>query len=104
MEKFEQQKRYERAQKRVKDEKGFYSHLTVYIIINIFLLFINTDFINQGFSQWTQWHIYFTPFFWGIGLFFHWIKVFNPNIVFSKQWEERKIKEIMDQDDRDNFF
>jgi hypothetical protein len=37
-------------------------------------------------------------FFWGIGLAAHWLGVFGKNIVFSKAWEERKIKEFMDKD------
>ncbi|KAA1244284.1 2TM domain-containing protein [Aquimarina sp. RZ0] len=95
---------YDRAKKRVEAEKGFYSHLTAYIIVNIFLFLINSNFINDGFNNWLNWNLYLTPFFWGIGLFFHWIKVFNPNIIFSKQWEERKIKEIMDKDDTIDFL
>jgi hypothetical protein len=39
-----------------------------------------------------------TPFFWGIGLAFHWFGVFGKNIVFSKEWEDRKMKEFMDKD------
>lgn len=104
MEKYDKRQKYKAAKKRVEAEKGFYSHLTAYVIINIFLLFINSDFIDQGFTRWLQWNLYITPFFWGIGLFFHWVKVFNPNIIFSKQWEQRKIKEIMDQDDTVDFL
>lgn len=104
MEKFERRSTYKRAKKRVEEEKGFYKHLTAYIIVNIFLLFINSDFIDEGFTNWLQWNLYITPFFWGIGLFIHWIKVFNPNIIFSKQWENRKIKEIIDKDDTVDYL
>ncbi|MHA7057731.1 2TM domain-containing protein [Aquimarina sp. M1] len=104
MENLEQQNNYRHAKKRVQEEKGFYSHLTAYVIVNIFLLFINSDFIDEGFNNWLQWNLYITPFFWGIGLFFHWVKVFNPNIIFSKQWEKRKIKEIMEKDDTVDLF
>ena len=99
MEKSEQQKRYENAQKRVQDERGFYSHLTIYIVINIILLFINTNFSSQGFKSWAQWNLYITPLLWGIGLFFHGLKTFNKKIVFGKDWEERKIRELMEDED-----
>ncbi len=99
MEKFEEQKRYEKAKKRLEREKGFYSHLTVYIIINIALLFINSDFIDEGFNNWLDWNLYITPIAWGIGLFFHGISVFGRNTFFNKNWEEKKIKELMDKDD-----
>lgn len=104
MENSEQQKKYLIAKKRVQEEKGFYTHLTVYIIVNILLLFINSDFKNEGFNNWLNWNLYITPFFWGIGLFFHWVKVLNPNIIFSRQWEKRKIKEVMDKDDTIDFL
>ncbi|WP_378184033.1 2TM domain-containing protein [Aquimarina sp. SS2-1] len=104
MENSERNKKYIRAKKRVQEEKGFYSHLTAYVIVNIFLLFINSNFIDEGFNNWLEWNLYLTPLLWGIGLFFHWVKVFNPNIIFSKQWEERKIKEIMDNDDTKDFL
>ncbi len=99
MKNFEEQKRYENAKKRVEREKGFYSHLTVYIIINIALLFINSDFLDDGFNKWLNWNLYATPVLWGIGLLFHGISVFSKNPLFSKRWEEKKIKELMDKDD-----
>ncbi|MCW9036803.1 2TM domain-containing protein, partial [Altibacter sp.] len=37
MEPFENEQ-YKKAQKKVKELKGFYSHLTVYIVINLVLL------------------------------------------------------------------
>lgn len=98
----EQQKKYERAKKRVENEKGFYIHLCIYLIINILLLFINTNFASQGFKNWLQWHLYVTPLLWGIGLFFHWIKAFEKNPFFSKNWEENRIKKIMEEEE--DFF
>ncbi len=95
----EYNKNYERAKDSVKKIKGFYTHLTFYIIINLVVLFVNTNFESQGFKSWSQWHLYVTPIFWGIGLLIHGIHVFNPFNMFSKKWEEKKIKEFMDEDD-----
>lgn len=90
---------YIRAKKRVEDEKGFYGHLTAYIIVNLFIISIN--FINSDTTlhDFLSWNIFVVPFFWGIGLFFHWIKTFEKNPFFSKDWEERKIKEIMNNEE-----
>ena len=92
-----EEKRYLRAQKKIKEIKGFYWHLFWYLAVNIFLwvsIFINLD-VDESFFQYGH---FFTAFFWGIGLFFHWFGVFGKNIAFTRDWEERKIKEFMDKD------
>lgn len=88
-----------RAKKRVEDIKGFYTHLTVYILVNIFIILANIGVfsgteIRMGMPGWG---FFITPFFWGIGLFFHGLWVFGPTIPFLKNWEERKMKEFMDK-------
>ena len=75
------------------------------ITFGLFLLIINAIIIfgviaayDWDFSQLFNFNAYSTAFFWGIGLAFHWVGVFGKGIVFSKKWEERKIKELMDKD------
>lgn len=92
-----EEERYVRAQKRVKQIKGFYWHLFWYLVVNVFLLAIIYKNLGTNESFFDYGH-FSTPFFWGIGLFFHWLGVFGRNIVFSKDWEERKVKEFMDKD------
>ena len=92
-----EEERYLRAKKRVKEIQGFYWHLFWYLAVNIFLwvmIYRSLDNAENFFSFGT----FSTPFFWGIGLVAHWASVFGKNLVFSKQWEERKIKEYMDKD------
>ena len=96
------EERYARAQKRIEDIKGFYWHLFWYLAVNIFITFGSAfgNFIRVGemevgslnFGMFSVW------FFWGIGLIGHWIRVFGKNIFFSKDWEELKIKDLMDKD------
>lgn len=89
---FNNQERYQRAQKRVKDIKGFYSHLAVYCFVIPFIIFINLKFSPQFHWFW------FSTLGWGLGLFFHWVKVFGLNALgLGKNWEERKIKEFMNK-------
>ena len=93
---------YKRAVKKVKALKGFYGHLTVYLIINLFLLYIYTW--EEGLVKRLQdLSNYFTAFFWGIGLLAHAAGVFMPNIIFGREWEERKIKELMEKDKRNSW-
>lgn len=76
----------EKAHKRVKDKKDFYSHLTSYIITISFLLFINI-FTAPGYL-WVVW----PAMGWGIGLAFHAFGIFFTN---DDDWEEKELqKEI----------
>jgi pilus assembly protein TadC len=88
---------YARAKKKLKKLLGFYRHLTVYILVNIFLIIlitVNRD-DNEGFWDFRT---FSTAIFWGIGLMFHFFGVFAPDFLFGKNWEERKMKEYMDKD------
>ncbi|SFS30200.1 2TM domain-containing protein [Lutibacter maritimus] len=95
-----EEQKYIRAKKRVKAIKGFYVHLTVYILVNAFL--IATRVFTEGeFNNFWQWQTYNTAIFWGIGILFHAFNVFGMKFLLGKNWEEKKIKEIMDNDKRD---
>ncbi|MDO4229946.1 MAG: 2TM domain-containing protein [Capnocytophaga sp.] len=85
------QKAYEKAKKRVKKLKGFYEHLFIYIIVNLFIVGLNL--YQSPTKLWCVWVI----FGWGVGLFSHAMSVFVPNIFLGKNWEERKIKELMEK-------
>lgn len=90
---------YKAAKKRVSDIKGFYMHLTVYLFINtaIFIVTTRDEGILEGLTDIGN---YTTLFFWGIGLVAHWASVFGVNFIFGKEWEDRKIKQLMDQDNK----
>lgn len=101
---FRQEHSYIKAKKRVKDIKGFYVHLSVYIVVNIFISgVIMYGLISGGDSFYetlSNFGVYSTWVFWGIGMFFHWLGVFGfKSIGFGRDWEERKIKEMMQKDD-----
>ncbi|RBP30214.1 MULTISPECIES: 2TM domain-containing protein [Bacillus] len=82
---------YLRAKKRIENLKAFYIHLTVYILVNLMLFFIN---ISSDSSK--LWFLY--PLGgWGIGIVIHGLTTF-PFGIFGKKWEERKIKEYMEKD------
>lgn len=89
---------YERAKKHVKEIKGFYTHLIVYLVVNVLIL-IN-DFRFADWDNINFW-MFSTAFFWGIGLLFHAYGVFGKHLIFNKEWEERKIREFMEKDKMD---
>lgn len=95
--KFLEQEKYERAAKKVKRIKGFYSHLAVYIVINLMIVIINIQNLNEG-ESYFQWQNFTTLGFWGIGVLAHGMAVFVPDFILGKNWEEQKIKELMDKE------
>lgn len=97
----------EKAIKKLTILKGFYSHLVVYLIINLLgLLFFlmygvaNMDKLadlDPNIREWINWNIMLTPLLWGIGLFFHWLYVFQKKPSSLGDWEERQIKKYMEK-------
>ena len=102
---FEQSDKLIRAQKKVKELKGFYIHLLVYVLVNLFLMTITITAIMSAGESFTEalFNIgtFSTPFFWGIGLAFHAAKVFGFNPFFSEDWEQRQISKYVEQEERD---
>lgn len=88
---------YLRAQKRVNKILGFYRHLIIYLIINTFLIILVT--YNSDGPFW-RFETFSTAIFWGIGLAFHAMGAFGSDWLFGKNWENRKIKEYMDKENR----
>lgn len=90
------------AYRKVRRIKGFYSHLKVYIIVNIIIIISN---LNNGFignrieiRGFRDWEVYSTAFYWGIALAIHAFTVFGPDIFFNKDWEDRKIQKYMEKE------
>ena len=106
-----EQEKYERARKRVDAIKGFHKHITAYIIVNFFFLIIKTNIMSAfadrkfdwNFDAWLQWNTWGTLVLWGIGLTIHGLYVYRHKFKFLKNWEERKIKEFMDEDNTNNW-
>jgi ABC-type protease/lipase transport system fused ATPase/permease subunit len=90
--KYEEEERYLRAKKRVKDIKDFYIVLIVYLVSNLIALFVNLMW-SPGFL----WSL-FSIFGWGIVLVFHGMKVFNFFSFLGKDWEEKKLIEFMENE------
>ena len=88
-----EEERYEAAKKRVEDIKGFYVHVLIYLSVN-FLLFVINIMSSPG-----QYWFYWPLFGWGIGVLIHGLSVFVFEGLFGRQWEDKKIKQIMEKED-----
>jgi hypothetical protein len=87
---------YYRAQKRVKEIKSFYLHLIAYALINPIIIVVNLM-TSPGYLY----------FWWcllggGVAIFLHGLKAFKNPPFINEQWEERKIKELMEKDKQSN--
>ncbi|MES2412120.1 MAG: 2TM domain-containing protein [Bacteroidota bacterium] len=94
--------KYQEALKRVKRIKGFYSHLMVYVVINVMLLIVNYKNLDAS-ENFLGWQVFNTAIFWGIGLLAHAFSVFTPTMLMGKDWEERKIKELMEKEKQNKW-
>ncbi|WP_046744303.1 2TM domain-containing protein [Kordia zhangzhouensis] len=85
---------YIKARKHVEKLKEFYYNLASYCLVIPFLIFINWR------TSWEFQWFWFPMFGWGIGLAFHAMGVYIEDGRFGKNWEERKIREYMEQEER----
>jgi hypothetical protein len=82
---------YNEARKKVRRLRNFYSHVAMYVAVSTFLTFVNW-YTNPG-HWWVKW----VWIGWGIGIFFNGLGLYKRNILFTDEWEERKIKEEMEK-------
>ena len=80
---------YEQAKKRVEAKKGFYIHLTVYILVNILLVLIWAFAADRGFP----WFI-FPLGGWGIGILCHFLSVFVFVGKSDKSAVEKEVEKV----------
>ena len=83
---------YAQAKRTVQKRKSFYIHAIVYFCVNAFILASNGITSDKGIADA---ECYFMALFWGFGLLGHACSVFVPDFIFGKEWEERKIKKII---------
>jgi energy-coupling factor transporter transmembrane protein EcfT len=81
-------KKYLKAKKRLEDLKSFYTHIIAYIILIPIWIFINYK------TYWDFKWFWIPIFGMGVSIIIHAFKVFG----YNNGWEERKIKEFMEND------
>ncbi|OXB11517.1 histidine kinase [Flavobacterium plurextorum] len=90
--KYSEEDKYFLAKKKVGDIKGFYGNLASYVFVNAILIFVNL--YTSPEYLWFFWPL----LWWGIGVVFHGLRVFDVFPVLGKDWEEKKIKEFMEKE------
>ncbi|MCB0374532.1 MAG: histidine kinase [Sinomicrobium sp.] len=83
--------RYKRAKEKVDALKSFYTNIIAYCIIMSFLALLN--YMTNDFPW-----VIFPAAGWGLGIIFRAMKVYGYHPVLGKGWEERKMKQFMDNE------
>lgn len=91
------EERYRRAKKKLERIKSFYIHLFIYCIFVLFFIWLN---LRSSDFPWAL----FPIAGWGLGVLGHASDTFDHNIPFGKRWEERKIKEFMQEEEQQIRF
>jgi hypothetical protein len=84
------EERLARARRRLAALKGFYIHLFVLATVLAGLLLIN---LAAGGPWWVLWVL----LGWGIGILAHAITVFGRTSQAIADWEEKKLRQFMDE-------
>ncbi|MGJ8667232.1 MAG: 2TM domain-containing protein [Patiriisocius sp.] len=88
--------KYYRAKERLSLIKKFYVSLSMFILFAIFLAWLNY-YIDGWRHPWFLWAVGG----WGLGLIFQGAKAFNWNPILGKNWEARKMKEFMEENENE---
>lgn len=91
------EEKYIRAAEKVRATRKYYGKLITFAIACAFFIGLNY-YIDELRNPWFLWVVGF----WGLGLAIEAFKLFGTNIMFGKGWEDRKIKELMDKESREN--
>jgi hypothetical protein len=96
--------KYQRAAKRVKELKGFYRHVRIFVVVNLFLFILKSkllhfylpvDFPTEDyFYDW----IYGNLLVWLVILAIHGLFLFRNKITIFKKWEKRQIEKYIEKD------
>ena len=100
----EKNQRYLRAKKKMEMQRKFYKHLVVYLVVNIVISSVKIyDYMSEGdtfqealFTLDT----YLTWLIWGLFVLLQAVKTFKTDVFLGADWEERKIREYMNENNR----
>ena len=102
---------YETAKKRVGDIKGFYVHLTLFILVSVLILASKGTIlevmteksleVDPNFVAWLDWNFIAVILIWGTVILIQGLVVFGRPLI--KKWEKRKIEAYL-RKDRDGIL
>jgi hypothetical protein len=78
----------------------FYRHMFVFVVFIAALWALNAwqIYMSNKLIRWYSWWAMWPTLGWGIGLLAHGLAVLPIWTFFSDDWEDRKVKELMERD------
>ena len=88
--------------RRVHQLAEFYRHVFVYGIVIGLLWCVNACLIYSGSvpTKWWSWWAVWPTLGWGFGIIAHGIAILPGWSLFSQDWEERKVKELLEREQK----
>lgn len=100
----DRQQKYLRAKKRTEELRKFYKHVIIYVALNIAIsAFKLRLYMRDGESfeeVMTRLDMYIVWVIWGVFLLLQAIKTYRSNVILGSDWEEKKIREFMNEGKR----
>jgi hypothetical protein len=100
----EKNQRYLRAKKRTEALRKFYKHLIVYVVVNLVISGFKIKGYMEGgdsfeealvlLDTWIVWAV------WGVFVVLQAVRTFKSNVILGADWEEKKIREYMNENNR----
>lgn len=88
--------------RRVRRLAEFYRHLVIYLVIMTTIWVLSLVFMKEWPSQWWRWWTIWPTIGWGIGVLGHGLSVLPRRGFFSLDWEEKKVRELMQRERTDS--
>lgn len=94
----------ENAEKRVKELKGYYRHIFIFIVVNGFLYLLKTGVLNSLLPETFPKESYYYDWIntniliWAVILVVHTLILQRHKLTFFKKWEARQIQKYMEED------
>ncbi len=104
--------KYEKAVKYARGFREFYKHLVTYLVFVVVLLIFKTRivyFVQVNSEQpdpellaWVHANIFWIPIIWGAAVLMQGLYVYRHKFLFFNGWEDRKVKELMEEEEQKN--
>jgi 2TM domain len=88
--------------RRVRRLAEFYRHLAYYVVVCTALFIGNYFMLHAQPPRANGWWAFFPIVGWGIGVVGHALTVFSPIGFFSLDWEERKVRELVERSKKES--